>query len=202
MKKFFKSLVLVAASVFSITAAQAVSLNVDSVNSAGFGNLTEAQKADVISQIAKQAEQNSKNGNIVSNLPSASTLSEWASSGAEIGKGLAAAAKELGIAVNDFVKTPVGQITMILIIWKVIGAELVHIFGGLLILLFGHFVMRFILRWWLPLNITYDSEKKNIFGNYVIKSRSYQKATDDQIAGILLSYALIITVAVILVFSF
>jgi hypothetical protein len=55
---------------------------------------------------------------------------KWANTGMNIAKALGAACKELSIGVNEFARTPVGQLTTLLIVWKVIGHELVNIIGG------------------------------------------------------------------------
>lgn len=58
------------------------------------------------------------------------TVKEWASIGSQIGAGLAASARELGLAANDFAKSPVGKLTMFIIIWRYVGHAIVSdIFG-------------------------------------------------------------------------
>ncbi|TSC63061.1 MAG: hypothetical protein G01um101448_242 [Parcubacteria group bacterium Gr01-1014_48] len=42
------------------------------------------------------------------------------------------AAKELGIAVEDFSKTSLGTLTIVLVIWKMIGNDLIQLIVGLL----------------------------------------------------------------------
>ena len=95
--------------------------------------LTEKQKAEVLLRIeslkesAKQGEEQDVVDKTLDRMGKIATM------GADIGKGLGAVAKELGIAVNDFSKTPVGMISMGLIVWKVAGGPIVHVvFGGVL----------------------------------------------------------------------
>jgi hypothetical protein len=49
---------------------------------------------------------------------------EWAGIGVELGKAIASTCKELSIGVNDFVKTPVGKLAMCIILWKLVGKEI------------------------------------------------------------------------------
>lgn len=49
-----------------------------------------------------------------------------------LGAGLAETAKQLGIAANDFAKTPVGKLTTLLIVWHFIGTQLIHTIFGFL----------------------------------------------------------------------
>ncbi len=58
-------------------------------------------------------------------------LNEWADVGLKVGQALSSICKELSIGVNDFIQTPVGKLTMVLIVWKVVGIELWNIVGGI-----------------------------------------------------------------------
>lgn len=59
-------------------------------------------------------------------------ISAYVEIGKGIGTGLGAAARELGIAVNEFAKSPVGQVTMALIVFKVAGGKILGIVGSVL----------------------------------------------------------------------
>lgn len=60
-----------------------------------------------------------------------STATQWATDMAAVAESFARAigiaARELGVAVNDFLNTPAGMLTAVVIIWKVIGADVVTI---------------------------------------------------------------------------
>ena len=60
-----------------------------------------------------------------------STATQWATDMATVAESFARAigiaARELGVAVNDFLNTPAGVLTAVVIIWKVIGADVVTI---------------------------------------------------------------------------
>ena len=52
------------------------------------------------------------------NSPSITDTAErWVQIGANIGQMMGGAAKELGIAVNEFSQTSLGEVTMVMIIW-------------------------------------------------------------------------------------
>lgn len=74
----------------------------------------------------------------------AKELSQWISIGEQIGKSLAGCAKELGVEVNNFVQTPVGKLSACIIVWKLLGRDVMH-FG------FGFFFLIMSLSIWLYL---------------------------------------------------
>ena len=73
----------------------------------------------------------------VSSITKAEEISQWINIGEQLGKGLASCAKELGIEVNNFVQTPVGKISAVVIIWKLLGRDLVHFGFGTFFFIFG-----------------------------------------------------------------
>ena len=71
---------------------------------------------------------------VAANTPPASETSaatQWAADMATVAESFARAigiaARELGVAVNDFLNTPAGMLTAVVIIWKVIGAGVVTV---------------------------------------------------------------------------
>ncbi len=84
--------------------------------------LSEAQKAEIVLQIEKM-----KSSKMPETIENAERWAEW---GQGIGKAISSTAKELGVAVDEFSRTPVGQITMAVIVYKVIGKEVIRYFGG------------------------------------------------------------------------
>jgi hypothetical protein len=85
---------------------------------------------------------------------------------AEIAKGVAeamgVAAKEIGIATNEFVKTDAGKITVALIIWQVAGDELKGIIFGIPLLLFAVWLF-FKLRDHITRTGEYDTVQSRFF---------------------------------------
>jgi hypothetical protein len=166
------------------------------VDSAGFGKLSETEKAEIIKLVADKAS-----------VTGASTVTEdkvekWVKIGSNIGQGLASAAKEVGVTVNEFATTPVGQLTTILIVWHMIGAQLIHVIGGLLIWVVGISILWFMIRRAYPDEVTYSSEHKNIFGNYAVVKRSATAINDDNAAGWLLAFGIVLIAGLISMFTF
>jgi hypothetical protein len=64
-------------------------------------------------------------------------ISEWAEVGKAVGVAIGATAKELNLEVNNFAQTPVGRLTMALVIWKVLGGTILGMILGLLLLSIG-----------------------------------------------------------------
>lgn len=95
---------------------------------ADMDKLTDVQKAELALQVAKQVEEQKA---VVQNPKQ---VKEWVSYGTEIGQALAGTARELGVVANEFIKTPAGQLTMGMIIWKVMGHDIVHV--GLALIMF------------------------------------------------------------------
>lgn len=191
MKKFFAIVALM----FSFNAF--AGLTSDSVANAGFSKLSEAQKAEVIKQVADASSRVNS-----ASVPSEERVEKWVKIGSQVGQGLAGAAKELGVAVNDFSKTPVGQLTMVLIVWHMIGSVIVHIFGGLLIMTLGLSFIYFMFKRAYPDKVTYSKEHKNIFGNFVVENVQRTPVQDDNAAGWLFAAAIVILVGTVTIFTF
>lgn len=62
----------------------------------------------------------------------AEQAAEWADIGKNIGIALSEAAKAMSVGVNEFAATDVGRLTVMMIVWKVIGQDLWSIVGGTL----------------------------------------------------------------------
>lgn len=61
---------------------------------------------------------------------------KWADFGKNLGVALVSTAKELGIAVNEFSQTGIGKVTTAIIVYKLVGRDIIHFVVGL-ILMFG-----------------------------------------------------------------
>ena len=59
---------------------------------------------------------------------------EWAAIGANIGNAMVSAAREIGVAANDFSQTSLGKITTIIIAYKIIGRDILGVIVGTAIL--------------------------------------------------------------------
>ena len=120
-------------------------------NPPGWDKLTDVQKAEINKQVALAAE------SAESPTLDVKKVDEYVVLGERIGKMMGGAAKEVGVAVNTFVETPVGKWTMVMVIWKFMGNALMHIFGGVVILIAGFTFLAVMLRRY-PLEIQYRPE--------------------------------------------
>ena len=69
----------------------------------------------------------------------------WADLGANIGSAMVSAAKEVGVAANEFSQTSLGKIVTVIIVYKVIGRDILGVVVGGAILLFGFGVLTWLL---------------------------------------------------------
>lgn len=191
--KIFRSLLLVVAVALS---SHAWALNSNSVSSAGFDKLSDTEKAEIIKIVADKAN-NAQNPN--SMVPSPEKVGQWLDLGPKIGQMIGGAAKEVGIAVNDFVKTPVGQLTMLLIIWKLIGASLVHILGAFTVLIVGSWALR---KYAAPeRTVEYDVDKVDIFKRSRIKRVRQESSTGDALFFRIIAQAAILGAFVVIMLT-
>lgn len=72
-------------------------------------------------------------------------VAENVSAYAEVAKGVAEAigiaAREVGVAVDDFIKTDAGKMTVALVVWHVAGDDIIGIVFGVPLVLFGAWFM-------------------------------------------------------------
>ena len=73
-------------------------------------------------------------------------MAEYAEIGQKYGVALAATAKELGIAADEILNTTVGKIALILIVWKVMGEDLIGLLVGVPYLIIGFLAWGYMFR--------------------------------------------------------
>lgn len=171
----------------------------DSVNGAGFNKLSESEKAEIIRLVAEKAATKKDQG-AFSNITE-DKVDRWVTLGTNIGQGLAGAAKELGVAVNEFSQTSVGKLTVALIVWHMLGEQIVHVFAAIMIWVVGFAVLRYIFIKVYPVEVTYDAEKKNIFGNPVVKTVHHPDISGDVLGGFIFAAAVVLAVGAILLIT-
>lgn len=137
----------------------------------GWDKLTNSQKAELQLQAAKAAD-----FAIQKEVKSVSPddVQKWVNIGKNIGIGFAATAKELGIGIDELMKTDTGKIAMFLIVWHYIGETFVgYLFGGIWFLIALPAWAYYMRRWLLvPTYTWHENGKKASF--------TYEKATSDQ----------------------
>lgn len=200
MKRFLITIAVAFAALCSAPVYAADGLNTTSVSQAGFDKLSESQKAEILKQIAAQAHDTSAAGIAANVTPS--KVSEWVDIGTKIGQMMGGAAKEVGVQVNDFVKTPVGQWTMALIVWKFMGGVAVHAFGALLVISIGIPFILWLSRRYSGLDVTYDPEKKDMFGRSVKLRERRREWTDGDVIMFAFFYAIVTAASLICLFTF
>lgn len=202
MIKFLLTIAIAVMGFFAIPAFAGMST--DSVTAAGFSSLTETQKADIISQVAKANESNATTSvSIAAAVSNPQKVSEWVDVGTKIGQGLGGAAKELGVAVNDFVKTPVGMAVMSVFIWKFMGAVIMHAVGAFMVIVVGFTTLYyFVARRGGGVTVTYDPERKDVFGRALLVSKVRPPITGDDAWGAILCGAVVLIAALITMFTY
>ena len=121
MKKFIAVISLLAS--FSVAAAQTVDLS----------KLTPEQQAQITKQVAELAKEPTNVSATVRKEAEA-----WGELGSNMGKAMVGAAKEIGVAANEFSQTSLGRIVVFLAAYKIIGHDALGIIFGTLILVFGY----------------------------------------------------------------
>lgn len=106
-------------------------------------------------------------------------VDQWVDIGAKIARGIGAGAKELGVAVNEFSGTPVGKMTAVLLVWHILGEQIVDIFTGIFVWIIGISGIRYYTRKMYPINVKYHESEKNIFGNRVVISKKPDPMSGD-----------------------
>jgi hypothetical protein len=115
--------------------------------------LNDKQKAELALKVAEMQETQS-------DITSIESVQKYAEVGQSIAVAIGSCAKELGVAVDDFSKTPVGRLTTALIVWKVIGKDIVHITLGSFILVVGISIWCYQFRKMRTDRIVYDENGK------------------------------------------
>lgn len=182
---------LIAALALFIFSISAHAINSEDVRSAGFNKLSATDQAKVIAQV----EQMSRGGAIEKSEAAVDKAERWVNIGSRIGQGLAGAAKELGVAANDFAKSPVGMIATGLIVWHFVGQAAVHIVGGILVWIIGLSIVLYYSRRSVDINIKYNENGKR---------QSYHRgymSSDAQVGYSLLS-AVVIIGGLVTIFTF
>ena len=139
MKKILSILMFVT---LMVSSAKAISS--DSLYNAGFGNLDPVTQEAILKVVSEKAQAQKQAGMLDKVQTNPEKVNQWIEIGSNIGKGLAGAAKELGVEVNTFVATPMGQLTIWLIVWHIMGATLIHFFGAFIFWIVGFIGIWFI----------------------------------------------------------
>jgi hypothetical protein len=180
-------------------AAGATGLTSQSVQDAGFENLTESQKASVLKTITDTQSDG------LSDAAKASTpakVNEWIDTGTKIGQMFGGAAKEVGVAVNEFVQTPVGKWTMAIIIWKYMGGAIIHLMAGAIIFVTGFSILYYLSRKCTTLTVVYDRERKDVFGRALKVSAVRSAINEDNMIAFFAGVVVVTFVSLLVTFTY
>lgn len=114
-------------------------------------------------EIAIQLEK-CKTKNVSQKIPDIKEIENYGEVAKGIAEAIGIAARELGIAVNEFVDTDAGKLTVALIIWHVFGGQLLSVIGAIIGIYFGLKSLSRIQRYFL-----YTGEDKVYTGWFGIK---------------------------------
>lgn len=128
MKKLAAVVLFLAVMLNSSYSALVVSAE-QQVSRIDLSGLTEEQRADLVKQ-AEQMRKQSSGDRIIDKI-TPENADAWVNLGKNMGLALAEVAKHLGVAADEFLKSSAGKITLALIVWKVMGNDLVHLMVGL-----------------------------------------------------------------------
>ena len=126
---------------------------------------------------------------------------KWINFGEQVGKMLGSVAKEVGVQVNVFAQTPVGKMTMALIVWNYIGSVAYHFVGSLIVLMVGVSFIVYFARRSRSLTIEYDTEKRDIFGRSVKKSYRHAPMDSERMGWLMVSVAATVAATVWVMFT-
>lgn len=181
---------------FVIGLLYSINVFADASNLPGLAELSDIEKAEIQLLVQKKlVEKNQLQAQakqISDNIPDPDMVQKYVNLGEGIGKAFGGAAKEVGVTVNEFVKTPVGLMAMILIVWNYMGAMLVHLFAGMSLMIVG--IM--LVRWWfyhtVDCQIEYDPEKTDIFGR--IRILNIHRSVTDTMTGWTMTMFIVVVV--------
>jgi hypothetical protein len=162
MKKFLVSLALL----FSASAFSSA-IDVSKLNS--------EQVAQVQAQVAKMS---STPENISATVRTEAEA--WGTLGANMGKAMVGAAREVGVASNEFASTSLGKVVVGIVAYKIIGKDVLGVIFGTLILLVGYSLAVWLLmtkRW-----STVEYKYEPIFWGMVQKQYVTSIRTDSDVA--------------------
>ena len=142
-----KNLFALAVVLFSLNSFASQSTSID------VSKLTAEQRATITQQV------NEMGGSPTNISATARKEAEaWGELGANMGKAMVGAAKEVGVAANEFSQTSLGKIVVFMVAYKIVGQDALGVIYGTLVLVFGYSLALwvFITKRWS--DITYEYE--------------------------------------------
>lgn len=180
-----------------------LSFNASALNThdlTGFSDLTDVQKAEIAKTIAQTAAQNTKKPEVA--VPAPEDFEKYAKIGEGIAKSLGAAMKELNVQSNEFLSTPVGMITTGLIVYKVLGDDVLSqikniVQSGLFTIVWVSFLIWYV-RNCQDVKIKYSTTKFNWLNNPVVEEKYKEGLSDERSWAIVIISFICLGISVIL----
>lgn len=105
--------------------------------------LTDKQKAEVALHIENLKNSETSPANVSETVRK--EASAWGELGSNMGKAMVGAAKELGVAANEFSQTNLGKITVGVVVYKLIGRDIVNFMVGMLTFIAGSLMVLYLI---------------------------------------------------------
>jgi hypothetical protein len=138
-----KSFLAAALAAFLVTVTPAFpQTSAQDIRSLDVSKLTAEQKAQLLAHVSKLQENKSTNMSETVRTEA----EKWGELGANTGKAMVAAAKEVGVAANDFAETPLGKVVTVIVVYKMIGQDVINFVVGALTLVAGTLIAFYIFR--------------------------------------------------------
>lgn len=186
--KILKNVILVMLMCLSWSAFAITAMDIDNT---GFDKLTDEQKIQIMSQVNTMAKQTEASPTQI-----ADTTEKWIGIGERIGQMFTGAAKEVSMGVNDFAKTPLGKVTIFIIVWQLFGSAFVHIFIGVTILMTGIWYIRKLLSQQYVKSIEYDHTQKDWLGRSKMTKTNYREMDGEEVAMYTFYYLVLIGITI------
>lgn len=190
MKRMFVGLILMLVSAVAIA-----QMGTNTVSHAGWDKLPETEKAKILKHITDVAATPAAKA-----ATTAENVDKWVDTGERIGRMFQGAAKEIGVAVNDFVKTPVGMMTMGVIVWKYMGRDLLQVAVAGAFFITGLLIIWFVFRRSVGTVKQYSLDKTDIFGRARLERVETESMTDGAMVGMLLSTVVLFGITAVIAF--
>jgi hypothetical protein len=166
-----------------VTLFAALALGVSAAHAGVQGVNTNGLTADQITQLNQQA-QSMKSDPAAVSTKVRQEAEAWGELGTNMGRAMVGAAKELGVAANEFAVTPLGTVVVSITAYKIVGRELLSVAVGSLILVLGYSIAfwMFLTRRWSDIEYEY---KPVLWGAFerrkIIKIRNSDDATQARV---------------------
>lgn len=100
-------------------------------------------------------------------------------------------ARNLGVVTNEFIQSPVGLLLASVIVYQTVGAKLIGSLLGMIMLSIAIFGYIKVIR---KTEITLDTSKRNIFGNFVVTSKRSELIDTEDAVLYSLGFAFVVIV--------